>query len=112
MRIRYIGTADPTDNAVCEVYGHSFRLMEWVKYDAATMSRLASNPTFEFEDGEDDGKPGAEGPQAVSRGFGRYSIMDGDTEVQKGLDKLGAAAFNALSVEERVAFVAARQAQA
>jgi hypothetical protein len=44
--------------------------------------------------------------KAVHRGRGSFSVMDGDVEVKEGLDKAQAAAFNALSAEDKEAFVA------
>ena len=50
MRVRYIGSGDPTDSATCEVFGLSFPLDEWVPVnDAALAKRLGTNPVFEAE---------------------------------------------------------------
>lgn len=55
MRVRYISTADPSDDAVCHVFGQRFPLMDWVEVDAATFRKLRHNQTFEA-DGNLDGK--------------------------------------------------------
>lgn len=44
--------------------------------------------------------------KAVHRGGGSYSIMDGDKEVAEKLSKEDAEAFNAMSDEDKAAFVA------
>lgn len=49
---------------------------------------------------------GKTGVKAVHRGGGSYSIMDGDKELVEKLSKDDAEAFNALSDEDKAAFVA------
>lgn len=51
MDIRYIGSGEPGENEVCEVFGLSFALNEWVTVpdnaDPAHVAKLSANPTFE-----------------------------------------------------------------
>lgn len=46
-----------------------------------------------------------DGLAAKHRGGGRYSIMDGETEVMAGLSKADAEAFNSMSDEDKKAYV-------
>jgi len=52
-----------------------------------------------------NGKP-AESPQAVHRGAGSYSVVEGDKELVEKLTKDEAEAFNKLDAEAKVAFIA------
>jgi hypothetical protein len=47
----------------------------------------------------------AEGPTAVHRGAGSYSVVDGDKELVEKLTKDEAEAFNKLDAEAKAAFV-------
>lgn len=51
-----------------------------------------------------DEKP-VEGPQAVHRGAGSYSIMEGDKELVEKLTKDEAEAFNKLDAEAKATFI-------
>ncbi len=51
MRARFIGSGDPKENAVCEVFGLAFPLDEWVEVPEPVEGKLRTNPTFET-DGE------------------------------------------------------------
>jgi hypothetical protein len=46
------------------------------------------------------------GPVAVHKGGGSWSIMNGDVEVEKGVSKDDADAFNAMSDQEKLDFIA------
>lgn len=46
------------------------------------------------------------GPVAQHRGGGRYFVMDGDNPVGEAMSKDDAEAFNALSADEKAAFLA------
>lgn len=76
MRVRFIGSGEPGENAACEVFGLSFPMGEWVECDHP---KLAANPAFEHEatpepkvrvpaafkkfDHNGDGKPGGSLPK-------------------------------------------------
>lgn len=47
-KLRYIGTSDPTDSDVCEVFGATFAKGKAVTVDNSIGDRLAGNPTFEI----------------------------------------------------------------
>lgn len=71
MRIRFIGSGEPGENAVCEVFGLSFPLGEWVSGEFP--AKLLANPAFEVDafngappeafDHDNDGKPGGSKPR-------------------------------------------------
>lgn len=54
MQARFIGSDDPKENAVCEVYGGVFPMNEWVEVSGLAAAKLRGNPTFEV-DADDDG---------------------------------------------------------
>lgn len=57
-----------------------------------------------------DGDGGGEqGPKAVHRGAGSYSVMEGESELVEKLTKEEAEAFNALDAAGKAAFVADRK---
>jgi len=72
------------------------------------LAKFSGNPAFEVE-GSPANETSDDVLKAVSRGGGRFSIMkgDNDAEVLKGLNKADADAFNALSEEDKAAYVAA-----
>lgn len=51
MDVRFIGSGDPAENTVCEVFGLSFARDVWVEVpadaDPAVVATLKANPTFE-----------------------------------------------------------------
>lgn len=49
MQVRFIGTEDPTDSDVCEVFGLTFPKGEYVPVSSDIGARLAKNPTFEVK---------------------------------------------------------------
>jgi hypothetical protein len=51
--------------------------------------------------------PAAAGPKAVHHGGGKFNIVDGDTVLVTGLPKADADAFNAMSDEDKRAYVEA-----
>lgn len=66
MRVRYIGTEDPTDNASCGVFGLTFERGEWVDLDGPAPSKLLTNPTFEVDtDGDGEAGPTVEELRAM-----------------------------------------------
>ncbi|MDC9825673.1 hypothetical protein PRN20_18215 [Devosia sp. ZB163] len=83
---------------------------------ATLIAKLRTNPHFEVDgvdagddepdDEPDDGEPFV-GLRAKHRGRGKYSILRGDEdrEVKEGLTKADADAFNALSAEDKEAYV-------
>jgi hypothetical protein len=52
MRVRFIGSDEPGEDAVCVVFGMTFPRGEWVEVDNA---KLAANPAFEVDIDGDDG---------------------------------------------------------
>jgi len=65
MRVRFIGTDDPTDDRACVVFGLSFDKGEWVDLDEVP-PKLLTNPTFEVADPLDhdgDGRKGGSKPR-------------------------------------------------
>jgi hypothetical protein len=66
-RLTYIGTDDPTDSAVCEVFGFSFELNQPVEMDNVP-AKLRTNRTFVVEgdplDHDGDGRKGGSTPRA------------------------------------------------
>ena len=55
MRVRFIGSGEPGENAVCVVFGTSFPVGQWVPVSAEIYKRLSGNWTFE-RDQDDDGQ--------------------------------------------------------
>lgn len=52
MRVRFIGSGEDGEDAVCVVFEQSFPLGEWVEVSNA---KLAANPAFEVDaDGDDE----------------------------------------------------------
>jgi hypothetical protein len=47
MKVRFIGTDDPTDNAVAEAYGITFERGKTADVPPEVADKLKSNPTFE-----------------------------------------------------------------
>ena len=86
--------------------------------DAAHLNKFRGNRFFAVDD-DAAPAPGLPDPDkqpeqsdqtpdnytAVHRGRGSYSVMLGDTEVIQGLTKADADAFNALSGEDKAAYV-------
>lgn len=78
--------------------------------DSVVIKALEKDGKVSISDVEDakeqrSGDRQNEGLIAKHRGAGRYSVMDGDTEVMGGLSKDDAEAFNALSAEDKAAYV-------
>ncbi len=57
------------------------------------------------EGGAGEGAGGTEGLVAEHRGGGRYFVMDGDKAIGEAMTKADAEAFNAMSDEDKAAFV-------
>jgi hypothetical protein len=77
------------------------------------IAKLRNNQHFEVEGGEPkapkaEKKPKAtvEGLRAVHIAGGRFKIVDGLVTIKEGLNKADADAFNAMSPEDRAAYVA------
>lgn len=51
MKVRFIGSDDPTEDTICTVFGQDFARGEWVEVSNA---KLASNPAFEVDADRDD----------------------------------------------------------
>jgi hypothetical protein len=49
VKVRYIGSGDPSDNTECEVFGLSFTKGEWVDL-AEVPAKLLTNGTFEVSE--------------------------------------------------------------
>lgn len=63
MRVRFIGSDDPTEDSVCTVFGQDFPKGEWVEVSNA---KLARNPAFEVDaDGDGEPEPSAEELKAI-----------------------------------------------
>ena len=60
MKVRYIGTGDPSDDRVCVVFGHTFEQGEWVDLEEVP-AKLVGNPTFEVGDPLDHDGDGRKG---------------------------------------------------
>lgn len=63
MRVRYIGSDDPTDNAECAAFGRTWTKGEWVEM-ADVPPRLLTNWTFEADSSDDDNA--ADDPAALA----------------------------------------------
>ncbi len=106
---------------VTEQFGHSFTAGEPVEVDdAKALGKFAGHPFFKVDgfvpaaDGLAAGGAGtvsggtADALRAVHNGGGRFIIVRGDKDqkVKEGLNKADADAFNALSDEDKEAYVA------
>lgn len=67
MKVRFIGSNDPTDDVVCDVFGLTFNKDEWVDL-ADVPPPLLTNPTFETKapKGNTDPAPAAPEPEVVA----------------------------------------------
>lgn len=77
----------------------------------AHLAKFAGHPFFEVVSEAPASDPTPPPParrilEAKHRGRGSYSVMDGDVEVMEGLTKADADAFNALSDDDKEAYVA------
>jgi hypothetical protein len=113
-RVRYLPEAGTPDTA--SQFGITFGPEPVVVTDPRILSKIAGSPFYEIV-ADDDGQidPSATtGLRAVHRGRGSYSVMQGDTdqEVLPNLSKADAEAFNALSDDDKVAYVATPPAAA
>lgn len=55
MKLRYIGTSDPTDDEIVTVFGRTFARGKALEVkDEAAAAKLAANPTFEVVGGDKD----------------------------------------------------------
>ncbi|CAM5194734.1 putative protein OS=Bosea thiooxidans OX=53254 GN=SAMN05660750_03333 PE=4 SV=1 [Bosea thiooxidans] len=74
--------------------------------DPLSDEMLAALERDGVEVSEGDAKPAApSGPVAQHRGGGRYFVMDGDVPLGEAMSKDDAEAFNALSDEDKAAFL-------
>lgn len=85
MRVRFIGSGEPDENEVCEVFGMTFPLGEWVEVDNA---KLANNPAFEVDiDGDDEPDPTADELKAeLDRRGVKYHHKAGPAKLKALLD--------------------------
>lgn len=70
MRVRFLGSGAPDENAVCEAFGQSFPRGEWVDCDHP---KILNNPAFEVDrfngadpaafDHDQNGDPGGSKPR-------------------------------------------------
>lgn len=88
-----------------EWHGVSFERGKSVEVDDVVAARFAGHPLFET-DAAKARVPGDDKLIAKHRGGSRFSIMRGTEEVKDGLSKEDAAAFNALSTEDKAEYVA------
>lgn len=113
-------TGDPNPNATnpasLDHLGVTFPLGVPVDVPDDVAQKLATHSHFSVggKKAEPPAVPPAAPPadvpfEAKHRGFGRYSVMQGDKEVVEGLSKEEAAAFNTWSDEDKAAYVAAGQ---
>jgi hypothetical protein len=71
LRIRFIGSGEPGEDAVCVVFGLAFPMGEWVSGEFPV--KLLANPAFEVDrfngappaafDHDGDGNPGGSRPR-------------------------------------------------
>lgn len=71
--------------------------------DEKLLFKLRGNPFYEVEEDSVDGI------RAKHKGRGVYAVVDGDTVLVEGLDKADADAFNALSDEDKAAYLEAHK---
>lgn len=106
---------DPSDEqveefalpAVTDWLGYTFTRGEPVEVSDAVAAKLARHPFFSGETAEEPVDP--DKLEAVHLGRGKWVIVRGGDKanpVKDGLDKSDAAAFNALSDEDKAAYVA------
>lgn len=106
---------DPSDEqveefalpAVTDWLGYTFTRGEPVEVSDAVAAKLARHPFFSAETAEEPVDP--DKLEAVHLGRGKWVIVRGGDKanpVKDGLDKADAAAFNALSDEDKAAYVA------
>lgn len=111
MTVYRIKNGSPVDKAF-KVHGGHVIVRAGLEDTVDTLDPLSEEMLSALEqDGvevsEGDAKPAVPtGPVAQHRGGGRYFIMDGDNPVGEAMSKDDAEAFNALSDEEKAAFVA------
>lgn len=106
-QVTYTPSADPADDMPesTRQYGYDFTAGEAVEVDGPAVAKFSGHPFFRVEGGAVD----ADQLKAVHNGGGRFIIVRGGDKanpVKDGLDKADAAAFNALSDEDKAAYVA------
>lgn len=85
-------------------YGYDFVAFKAVEVDGPALAKFDGHPFFQLEGGAVEPEL-----KAVHNGGGRFIIVRGGDKanaVKDGLDKADAAAFNALSDEDKAAYVA------
>ena len=88
-----------------EQYGYVFDGAAVEVTNEAHLAKFRGNPFFAVE--AEVAKPDEAGLKAEHHGGGKFNITRGEEVLAKGLSKADADAFNALSDEEKEAFVAA-----
>lgn len=86
MRVRFIGSGEDGEDAVCVVFEQSFPLGEWVEVSNA---KLATNPAFEVDaDGDDEPDPPLEDIKAeLDRRGVKYHHKSGPAKLKALLDE-------------------------
>lgn len=101
MKIRWLGgPGEPDEN---EWNGVIFPKGEFVEVEDPYFARKAAGNPF-YEIGAKPEEPPV-GLRAVHIARGVFAIMDGATEVSRGLSKADAKAFNALSDDDKAEYI-------
>lgn len=102
-KVTYLG--EPGGSKETTQYGYDFADGKPVSVDnAAHLLKFGGNPYFKVDGGE--AKPKDEdGLKAVHNGGGRFVIKRDGEIIKEGLNKADADAFNALSDEDKAAYV-------
>ena len=110
MTVYHIKNGSPVDKAF-KVHGGHVIVCAGMEDTVETLDPLSEEMLSSLErDGveisEGSAKPAPPtGPVAQHRGGGRYFVMDGDNPVGEAMSKDDAEAFNALSDEDKAAFL-------
>lgn len=104
--VTYTPSPDPADAMPDSTrqYGYDFTAGEAVEVDGPTVAKFDGHPFFRVEGGAAE----PDKLKAVHNGGGRFIIVRGGDKanpVKDGLDKADAAAFNALSDEDKAIYV-------
>lgn len=105
--VTYTPSSDPADDMPDSTrqYGYDFTAGDAVEVDGPALAKFDGHPFFRVEGKAVDPNK----LEAVHKGGGRYIIVRGGNKAEPlkdGLDKADAAAFNALSDEDKAEYVA------
>lgn len=108
--VTYTPSDDPADAmpARTSQYGYDFTRGEPVEVGGPALAKFDGHPFFRVEGGAAE-PADPDKLEAVHKGAGKWIIVRGGDKanpVKDGLDKSDAAAFNALSDEDKAAYVA------